>query len=159
MIGVCSIDEDVKIAANVLLQAICVYLDFEGRPLLTSKSMSHNPLLFSVLTCNPVSMINGLPGPMLVQLSDALAEFAPHLTLDFITEVSTAMGRAVVPDRIVSMQYMAPWTKNLAFFTDPTSQYYEHSATKFRDCIRVLVDLTMVDHEVSMRRQRRGSCI
>lgn len=138
MIGVCSIDEDVKIAANVLLQAICVYLDFEGRPLLTSK----------------ISMINGLPGPMLVQLSDALAEFAPHLTLDFITEVSTAMGRAVVPDRIVSMQYMAPWTKNLAFFTDPTSQYYEHSATKFRDCIRVLVDLTMVDHELDALIQR-----
>lgn len=38
MIGVNSREEDVRIAANELLQAVCTYLDFEGKPLVASKS-------------------------------------------------------------------------------------------------------------------------
>lgn len=38
MLGVNSREEDVRIAANELLQAVCTYLDFEGKPLVASKS-------------------------------------------------------------------------------------------------------------------------
>ncbi|KAH9927288.1 uncharacterized protein B0H18DRAFT_1161603 [Fomitopsis serialis] len=132
MLGVNSREEDVRIAANELLQAVCIYLDFEGKPLVASKS----------------SLVNGLPEPFLVQLSEGLATFAPHLTLDFVTEISTSMGRESIPDRILCIQYMAPWLRNLAYFMDPTSKHYDPSTTKFRDCVRVLVDLTMADNEL-----------
>ncbi|PCH40763.1 hypothetical protein WOLCODRAFT_88808 [Wolfiporia cocos MD-104 SS10] len=132
MLCINSAEEEVRIAANELLQAVCTYLDYEGKPLVTSKSI----------------LINGLPGHFLTQLSEGLANFAPHLTLDFISEVSTSMGRESVEDRIVCIHYMAPWIKNLAHFTDPANKLYEPSATKFRDCIRLLVDLTMTDEQL-----------
>ncbi|TFY54349.1 hypothetical protein EVJ58_g8920 [Rhodofomes roseus] len=132
MLGVNSREEDVRIAANELLQAVCIYLDFEGKPLVASKT----------------SLVNGLPEPFLIQLSEGLANFAPHLTLDFLTEISTSMGRESIPDRILCIQYMAPWLKNLAYFMDPTNKHYDPSTTKFRDCVRVLVDLTMADNEL-----------
>ncbi|CCM02314.1 uncharacterized protein FIBRA_04405 [Fibroporia radiculosa] len=135
MIGINSTDEEVRIAGNELLQAVCTYLDFEGKPIITSK-------------------INGFPGPLLVLLSESLANFAPHLTLDFITEVSQVMSKESVPDRIMSLHYLAPWVKNLACFANPASKYYEPSASKFRDCVRVLVDLTMSDDELHFLTQK-----
>lgn len=43
---------------------------------------------------------------------------------------------------------MAPWLKNLTYFMDPTNKLYDPSTAKFRDCTRILVDLTMADNEV-----------
>lgn len=92
--------------------------------------------------------IPGHPGPFVTQLSEKLALFAPHLTLDFINEVAAGMDKTSVSQRINCLQYMGPWVKNLSLFVDPANRLFEHSATKFRDCIRVLIDLTLADHEV-----------
>lgn len=149
MLGVNSREEDVRIAANELLQAVCTYLDFEGKPLVASKStVTHSERIAQLLTRLTASLVNGLPEPFLIQLSEGLANFAPHLTLDFVTEVSSGMNREAIQDRTLCILYMAPWLKNLAFFMDPTNKLYDPSTAKFRDCIRVLVDLTMADNEV-----------
>lgn len=58
------------------------------------------------------------------------------------------MNREAVQDRALCILYMTPWLKNLAYFLDPTNKLYDPSTTKFRDCIRILVDLTIADNEV-----------
>jgi neurofibromin 1 len=88
-------------------------------------------------------------------LSERLAEFAPELTLDFISEASAGMEKvgekgekASAALQINCLQYMSPWIKNLAHFPNPTSPQYEHSGARLRDCIRVLSDLTVSNTEV-----------
>jgi hypothetical protein len=93
-------------------------------------------------------------------LSEQLADFVPELTIDFISEAAAGMemvgdeagdktlAKASTAQRINCLQYMSPWIKNLAHFTNPTSQHYEHSGARLRDCVRVLSDLTIADAEV-----------
>lgn len=90
------------------------------------------------------------PNVFVVQLSDRLADHAPQLTLDFITEVTSGMSKAAPALRIHCLQYMRPWIRNLAKFCNPTSRLYEHSGARLRDAIRLLVDLTIADHEVRL---------
>lgn len=43
MLGIASVEEEPRMAANELLAAVCTYLDFEGKPIVPSKSeSSHN---------------------------------------------------------------------------------------------------------------------
>lgn len=92
--------------------------------------------------------IPGRAAAFVTQLSEKLATFAPQLTLDFVQEVTANMSKASVSQRISCLQYMSPWIRNLAQFTDPANRLYEHSGARLRDCIRVLIDLTMADQEV-----------
>lgn len=69
--------------------------------------------------------------------------------MDFISEMCGGISKLNVAARAHCYQYMGPWTKNLACFTDPTNQHYEPSGTKFRDCIRMLIDMTTAENEVS----------
>lgn len=95
--------------------------------------------------------IPGDPGAFVVQLSEHLADFAPALTLDFISEVSAGMPqmeKTAIAQRINCLYYMSPWIKNLARFPNPTSPLFERSGTRLRDCIRVLTDLTVAEPEV-----------
>lgn len=97
-----------------------------------------------------------------MNLSEQLAEFMPELTIDFLTEASAGMelvsdkasentfAKASTAQRINCLQYMSPWVKNLAHFTNPTSPHYEHSGARLRDCVRVLSDLTIADAEVRL---------
>jgi hypothetical protein len=89
------------------------------------------------------------PSTFVVLLSDRLARFASHLTLDFITEVSSGMEKATPAQRITCLQYLSPWMPNLAKYCDPANALYEHSGARLRDAIRLLVDLTTADHGVS----------
>jgi hypothetical protein len=102
-----------------------------------------------------------------INLSEKLAEFAPELTIDFISEVCIGMelvgekGGAKPGDKVTSkmstaqrincLQYMSPWVKNLACFPNPASPHYEHSGARLRDGVRMLSDLTIADPEVCDR--------
>ena len=106
-------------------------------------------LLFLFSHVYPLAIfIPGRAGPFVTQLSEKLAAFAPQLTLDFIQEVTANMSKSSVAQRISCLQYMSPWVKNLSKFTEPTSPLYEQSGARLRDCVRVLIDLTMADQEV-----------
>ena len=122
-------------------------------------------VFFGLLTYSlKAGFIPGDPNAFVVNLSERLAEFAPELTIDFISEVSVGMelvgnrsggkagerpnAKASTAQRINCLQYMSPWVKNLAYFPNPTSQHYEQSGARLRDCVRVLSDLTIADAEV-----------
>ena len=90
----------------------------------------------------------GHPGPFLVQVSDSLASFAPQLTMDFISEMASSITKLPITLRANALQYLGPWIKNLPLFTDPCSKLHEPSGTRFRDCIRMIIDLTTAEEEV-----------
>ncbi len=107
-------------------------------------------LAIRIVTEGPVTAIfvPGRAGPFVIQLSEKLASFSPQLTLDFIAEVAAGMEKTSVSQRIACLQYLSPWIKNLSHFTNPTDHLYEQSGAKFRDCVRILIDLTLADQEV-----------
>ncbi|TFY83118.1 hypothetical protein EWM64_g893 [Hericium alpestre] len=99
---------------------------------------------------NPILTIRGvwLPGsalPWLPGMSERIASLVPHLTLDFVCEVSTAVEKAAKEQRLHCLTYMSPWLKHLPLFVDPTFASYDHSGAKMRDCIRLLIDITLSD--------------
>ena len=89
--------------------------------------------------------VPGEPTLFARRLSDSMAQFAPQLTLDFISEVSAAMNamRNSMEHQLSCLLYMSPWIKNLARFTDPTSPLYDRSTARVRDCIRTLAQLSI----------------
>ena len=46
------------------------------------------------------------------------------------------------------LSYMSPWLKNLSVFAEPTNASFDHSGAKLRDCIRLLIELTIADSQV-----------
>ncbi|TBU46391.1 hypothetical protein BD309DRAFT_622853 [Dichomitus squalens] len=131
LVGI-STDDETRTASFELLSAICTYLDFEGRPAVPSKGV----------------VATGHPGPFLVMVSEGLSNHVPQLTMDFLSEMAGNIAKMDVPLRANCLQYLCPWIKNLALFTDPCSKFYEPSGTRFRDCIRMLVDLTTGETEL-----------
>lgn len=132
LVGISSEDEEPRTASFELLSAICTYLDFEGRPAVPSKGV----------------YTTGHPGHFLVLVCEGLAGHAPHLTMDFISEIAGNIAKMDIFMRSNCLQYLGPWIKNLTLFTDPCSKLYEPSGTRFRDCIRMLIDLTTAEIEV-----------
>lgn len=132
MVNIGSDNEELRVASYELLCSVCTYLDFEGKPVVPTKAI----------------FVPGRASAFVSQLSDKLAVFAPQLTLDFIQEVATGIGKLPVAQRISCLQYLSPWVRNLAQFTDPSNRLYDHSGAKLRDCVRALIDLTVGDTEV-----------
>ena len=155
-VGMLSIDQDdeeLRGAAYDLLGAICTYLGYAKNPIVMSAGI-YSATLFCRLYIDPIYNVAGFipedPGTFVVNLSSRLAQFASHLTLDFITEVCTGMEKAKPAQRITSLQYLSAWIPNLAKYCDPASPLYEHSGARLRDAIRLLVDVTTADHGVSL---------
>ncbi|KAF7432844.1 Ras GTPase activating protein ira2 [Pleurotus ostreatus] len=129
-------DDDLRGAAYELLSSVCSHLNYDKNPIAAPKA----------------GFVPGDPSAFAVQLSERLAEFAPELTLDFLSEASSTMAttdKSSLAQRITCLQYMSPWVKNIIHFPNPTSPLYERSGARVRDCIRVLADLTVTDHEIS----------
>ncbi|KAF8872759.1 hypothetical protein BD779DRAFT_1679537 [Infundibulicybe gibba] len=136
-----SSDEALRGGAYKLLGAVCTYLNYDKSPIVASEA----------------GFIPGEPGVFSIQLSERLAEFAPQLTLDFLSEVSaamTAMDHPSMSQRISCLEYMSPWVKNLAHFSNATHSLYERSGARLSDCIRVLADLSVNFPEIASTVQR-----
>lgn len=85
-----------------------------------------------------------------LQLSQRLAAHAPQLTLDFLSEVAVTMEKnRELSQKLHCLQYVSPWVRNLVCFVDPTNPNYEHSGARLRDCIRVLLEMTLAEKDVS----------
>ncbi|KAL1741753.1 hypothetical protein HDZ31DRAFT_84616 [Schizophyllum fasciatum] len=131
-IGLLSVDvndEELRAAAYDLLGAVCTYLNYDKNPIIAPRA----------------GFVPGEPTLFARRLSDSMAQFAPQLTLDFISEVSAAMNamRNSMEHQLSCLLYMSPWIKNLARFTDPTSPLYDRSSARVRDCIRTLAQLSI----------------
>ncbi|KAF9238786.1 hypothetical protein BU15DRAFT_88233 [Melanogaster broomeanus] len=133
MLNIDSEEEELRSAAYDLLGAICSYLDYDKNPIIASKA----------------GIIPGDISTFVIGLSERLASFAPKLTLDFLSVISTGMDKGSAAQRINCLQYMSPWVRNLAHFCNPSNPLYEHSGARLRDCIRSLIDLTLADLEIS----------
>ena len=88
---------------------------------------------------------------LVIQLSERLSQHAPQLTLDFLGEVALGMERSTVQHKIHRLQYMSPWVRNLVHFADPTTRLFDQSGARLRDCIRLLINLTLQDEQVCDR--------
>jgi hypothetical protein len=72
----------------------------------------------------------------------------PHLTLDFVSEVCSTLSKSDPTLKLHCLSYMGPWLKNLSIFVEPTNASFDHSGAKIRDCIRLLIELTIADPQV-----------
>ncbi|KAF7329572.1 Ras-GAP domain-containing protein [Mycena kentingensis (nom. inval.)] len=141
MLSVGVADEELSSAGYQLLAAVCTYLNFDKSPIVASKS----------------GFVPGDPIAFVTRISDALADFVPQLTLDFISEISVAMtnmDKNAISSRISCVQHMRPWMKNIAHFVNPTSPLYERSGARVRDAIRVLSDMSTTQPELTLGTQR-----
>lgn len=86
---------------------------------------------------------------LIFQLSERLALFAPELTLDFLSQACLELEKSNVPQKAICLRYITPWIRNLNKFCDPTSDLYELSGARMRDCVRLLLDMTVRDPEVN----------
>ncbi|KAH8118768.1 hypothetical protein DFH11DRAFT_1839273 [Phellopilus nigrolimitatus] len=123
---------DLRSAAYDLLAAVCSSINYNGASLLPSFG----------------GFIPGRPMVVVTQLSEKLSVFAPELTLDFISQVCLELDKAASTQKGICLIYLNPWIKNFNKFCDPTNKLYELSGARLRDCIRLLLDLTVRDVEV-----------
>lgn len=93
--------------------------------------------------------IPGRPSSVVILLSEKLAASAPKLTLDFLSEACLVFSKCTISQRMSCLQYMSPWVKNFPLFCNPTNSLYEQSGARLRDCIKLLLEITMHDKEVS----------
>ncbi|KAK2465915.1 hypothetical protein APHAL10511_001556 [Amanita phalloides] len=129
-------DEQLRAAAYDLLGAVCSYLNLEKNP---------------IMSCS-AGFVPGNYSAFVEQLSERLAEAIPVLTLDFLSEVAESMnttGHIGTAERIHCLTYIRPWIKKLALFSNATSQLYERSGARLRDCIRTLAQLSISYPEIS----------
>ncbi|TDL29911.1 hypothetical protein BD410DRAFT_780416, partial [Rickenella mellea] len=122
---------ELRHAAHDLLSAVCLYIEYDGSP--STQSRARIAPAYSTTS--------------VVLLSERLAAFMPKLTLDFLSEACLSLESNPVSQRINSLHYISPWIRNLGYFCDPASKYYEHSGAKLRDCVRLLIDITMRDQQ------------
>ncbi|TRM67484.1 hypothetical protein BD626DRAFT_544948 [Schizophyllum amplum] len=122
-------DEELRAAAYDLLGAVCTYLNYDKNPIIAPRA----------------GFVPGEPTLFATRLSENMSQFAPQLTLDFISEVSAAMNamRSSMEHQLSCLLYMSPWIKNLARFTDPTNPLFDRSTARVRDCIRTLSQLSI----------------
>ena len=143
-------DSELRGAAYKLLQAVCTSLSYSGDLFLPSTGTLVPHKCAEVFTnyFSPGGFISGHPVTFVVNLSEKLSTFAPHLTLDFITQICLELDKGSVSQKATRLQYMNPWIKNLTKFCNPTSKLYELSGARLRDCIRGFIDLTVRDTDV-----------
>ncbi|KIK64870.1 hypothetical protein GYMLUDRAFT_83217 [Collybiopsis luxurians FD-317 M1] len=132
-LGMFSVDgynEELRGAAFGLLGAVCTYLNYDKTPLAASKA-GFNP---------------GTMNEFVINLSTSLAEFAPQLTLDFLSQAVSVIhknGNHEIWQVINCLRYMSTWIKNLELFADPSSPLFQSSEGKLRDCIRMLISVNL----------------
>lgn len=74
--------------------------------------------------------------------SERLSRFIPNLTMDFMAEFCLGFEVATTSQRIMALQYLHPWIKNLAHFGDPAHDLYDPSQRKLKDIIGLLIDIS-----------------
>jgi neurofibromin 1 len=86
-------------------------------------------------------------------LSSALAQAAPHLTLEFMREWTIGFGRADVSQKCAALHYVGPWLSNLEAFAKPSREREDIVETRkvVGEIIRGLVSLTVAERRVSCR--------
>ncbi|KAI5118442.1 hypothetical protein M0805_000576 [Coniferiporia weirii] len=122
---------DLRSSAYDLLVAVCSSINYNEESLLPSSG----------------GFIPGRPTVITLQISEKLAAFAPELTIDFISQVCLELDKSAGTQKAMCFRYMNPWIKNLNMFCDPTNKLFDFPGARLRDCVRLLLDLTVRDPE------------
>jgi hypothetical protein len=60
-------------------------------------------------------------------------------------------GHIGTAERVRCLNYIRPWIKKLSLFANATSQLFERSGARLRDCIRTLAQLSISYPEVRFK--------
>ncbi|KIJ35291.1 hypothetical protein M422DRAFT_34700 [Sphaerobolus stellatus SS14] len=132
----CHTTEFIRGAAYELLAANCAYLSYPVD--------EYIPWRGSFIPANLLAYIS--------IFCDRLSQFAPQLTLDFILEWYNGFVNASNAQKLISIQYLRPWIRNLDRFADPATPGY--NLEKLQECIFIFVDISMQEGEVYPLLQR-----
>ncbi|KAG8959528.1 Ras GTPase activating protein ira2 [Tulasnella sp. 419] len=131
-------DEPLRSTAFDLLSAVCKHIHYEDPLMLPTDG----------------AFIPANPAAFAIQFSERMAKFAPHLTLDFMSEFFVGFDKSSPALKAMCLQYLTPWIHNLSGFRNPAASYYEHSGAKLRDGIRSMIDVTFNHNEFYPMLQR-----
>lgn len=79
----------------------------------------------------------------IVTFNERMAKFLPQITPDMVNEFSIAFEKASTMQKLMCLQYLNPWIKNLSLFANPSHELHDASGLKLLRSIRTLVDMTM----------------
>lgn len=95
------------------------------------------------------SFLPSNPSAIALPFSEKLAQHSPQLTLDFLFEFCTSFDpKLQTGQKIIALNFVQPWLKNLGVFVNPSSSHYEAAGSKLRDCISSIIDLTVKEEHV-----------
>lgn len=106
-------------------------------------------LFFETLSTKKIFIGSFIPANSLafvINFSERISSFAPRMTLDFILQWSIGFSKATSVEKLSCLQYISPWIRNMAMFTDPSNAHFDEP--RVRDCIRIFVDITIQEPEV-----------
>ncbi|KAG8886533.1 Ras GTPase activating protein ira2 [Tulasnella sp. 331] len=132
LLNVTTEDESLRGAAYDLLFALCKHIECDDPLMLPTEG----------------AFIPSVPLAFSVPFSERMAKFAPHLTLDFLSEFFVGFDKSTSSHKSICLLYVNPWISNLSGFQNPAVSYYEHSGIKLRDAIRSMIDMTLNNHDV-----------
>ncbi|KZV82855.1 hypothetical protein EXIGLDRAFT_778147 [Exidia glandulosa HHB12029] len=124
--------DELRLAMLNLLHDVANFLGLRDMPLL--------PPAGSFVPSNPFAIAN--------DFSKRLANHFPDLTLEFLQEFSTSLGKYELEQRPTAVQHVAAWVRNLALFCNPASPHYDATGSKLRETLRMLLEMTVKHEEV-----------
>jgi hypothetical protein len=154
-IGLLNITQDdacLRGASYNLICAVSSALDYKDPQIIPVHGQR---LIYSILAQFPNRptgpFVPANPLALATQISERLAEHAPKVTLDFLTEFFVGYDKSDPPQKAACLHYLRPWIRNLSSFQNPTVAHYEPSGPKLRNAIRAMIEITINDKMVRIR--------
>ncbi|KAI8394136.1 uncharacterized protein BYT42DRAFT_553510 [Radiomyces spectabilis] len=140
LLNIGSDDPDLRLAAYNLLYALSISFRFDiGNQLLIARDL-----------CIPANSTG-----FIVSISESIAATEPHLTLEFLNEWFVGFNKSTENMRLLCLDYMAPWLRNLATFARNVNDDPNRSLAKTKEVLRLLIDLTVSQPDIYKHMQTR----
>ncbi|KAJ3230718.1 Ras GTPase activating protein ira2 [Chytriomyces hyalinus] len=127
-------DPNLRVSSYNLLYALSTNFGFQiGNQLLSAKNM--------YIPSNDLQFIR--------VISQKLATSEKSLTLEFLIECVIGFNRSTMDQKILCLEYMSPWMRNLAMFARSDASIKTMSIPlKLKSLIRLLIELTVKETEL-----------
>ncbi|WRT69099.1 uncharacterized protein IL334_006083 [Kwoniella shivajii] len=131
LLNLSSSDSTLRMGAYILLNELCQFFkyDLASRVLNVSLGLS--------IPSNSLSFV--------IDLSRALANSVPHLTLEFLKEWTIGFSKADTPLKTACLLYVGPWLSNLDQFSKPTREDGMESIKQVKEIVRALIGITVAE--------------
>ncbi|ODN95826.1 neurofibromin 1 [Cryptococcus wingfieldii CBS 7118] len=131
LLNLSSDNETLRMGAYILVQELSRFFkyDLAARVLTVSAGLT--------IPNNSLSWVR--------DLSNALANSATHLTLEFLKEWTIGFSKADIIHKTASLHYIGPWLLNLDQFSRPTRDDAEESVKQVKEVIRSFISITVAE--------------